>query len=195
MYRKGKHMFMDVLMGPFLHAKANRLQNPPWGASFPSATAPRSCLACCISVIGGILAAVAISGCNLYTPPLYKACKAGDYNLAKKLLSEGADPNTRNSDEEAQPALVAAANNGNSAIVSLLLYHGADVNAAGKRSGWNALMRAACGDRLSGRLTRRMMVSSLLQAGADVNSRDRSGETPLVLRVSQVRQMPKCSGC
>ncbi len=133
------------------------------------------------AVTGAILAAFVMSGCSSNDPPLpplYKACQAGDTAAVEKLLAEGADPNTRASNHEAEPAIVRAAKNGHIKVVELLLKRGADVNAAGKKSRWNALMSAACSDHLN-RITRYPMVIMLLQAGADVRSRDNSGRTPL----------------
>jgi ankyrin repeat protein len=139
----------------------------------------RSTVSFCKMGVGGILVAFIMSGCNPHPPSLCGASDSGDYNLVKKLLSEGADPNSRSPGQAGTPALVSAANNGYARIVSLLLTHGADVNAADKRSGWNALMRAACTDRLSNSLTRLEILRLLVQHGADVNSRDRDGNTPL----------------
>ena len=57
---------------------------------------------------------------------LFDACKNGNIDLVKKLLSYGADVNAKNND--GWTPLHYASRNGHTEIVKLLLEHGVDVN-------------------------------------------------------------------
>lgn len=62
---------------------------------------------------------------------LIEAVKSGDSNRVESLLSGGADPNEPGI-EQGWPALCFAAGQGNTAVVSILLAHGADPLGTGK---------------------------------------------------------------
>jgi ankyrin repeat protein len=91
----------------------------------------------------------------------------------RRLISEGADVNAKNS-KGWTPLIYAARNSESTEIVTLLIEAGADVNAKAD-SGWPPLMYAA------GRYSSiPEIVTLLIEAGADVNYRDVEGYTPLI---------------
>jgi hypothetical protein len=71
---------------------------------------------------------------------LFKAVKGGDISKVRELLSQGINPNERNSSDEA--ALMAAAEKGNLEIFDLLQQAGGDLGARAK-NGSTVLFRAA----------------------------------------------------
>jgi len=102
--------------------------------------------------------------------PLEAACWSGDEEMARLLLSRGADP-ARLGGSLMTP-LTAAASQGHVEIAALLLGHGVDVNMKGP-SGWAALHAAAShGEQI---------VRLLVEGGADVNIESKFGITPLML--------------
>jgi uncharacterized protein len=101
--------------------------------------------------------------------PLFEACSAGCWRLARFLLERGA----RSEPEGGQPALLAAAGGEDDpAGVELLLRHKARVEARG-RLGRSALLEAC----LAGNAA---IVAVLLKAGADAGGADQQGVTPLM---------------
>jgi uncharacterized protein len=95
----------------------------------------------------------------------------GNMDLAKLLLSRGADPN-KAIDRDGDTALMRAAFR-RSAMVPILVAAGADVNAQNK-SGATALMRAAEADLADA-------ARVLLDAGAQVDLRTQRGRTALII--------------
>ncbi len=98
----------------------------------------------------------------------------GDSVKAHELLDAGADPNARLPDGE--PLLVWAAGHTSSRIVRLLLQHGADPQATAPDD-WTAL-HAGVTARFEGVED---TITSLLDAGADINAPDQYGQTPLLI--------------
>ena len=113
-------------------------------------------------------------GANVYARAsnrLYYSSLLGLFRMTRWLLDRGADVNAVMGGR-LHLALIAAAENGHTAVVRLLLEHGAEINT---NEGWhgNALRAAAINDRES-------VVRLLLEKGADVNARgDRHNETAL----------------
>ena len=104
--------------------------------------------------------------------PLITAAATGRAELAKLLLSRGAEVNAVSAN--GITALIAAATveQDQTEIVNELLNRGSRVNVATREEGLTALM-AASGNGYT------KMVQALLAKGADVNARDRSGQTAL----------------
>ena len=75
------------------------------------------------------------------TNPLIAAITAGDRLVVRRLLSEGANPNT--SDESGENALNLAATMGDTAMAKDLLAAGAERDSRGRQSGLTALELAA----------------------------------------------------
>jgi ankyrin repeat protein len=93
---------------------------------------------------------------------------AESIEIVKLLLASGADVNAPKS----WPALVCAAESGNDEVIKLLLENGADINAKNV-SGMSALSRSIYDRKFK---TARLLIAS----GADVDSRDNRGDTPLM---------------
>ena len=94
----------------------------------------------------------------------------GDLGGLKQALADGADPNTMDP-QSGSTVLATAALMGHTKIVSLLLKHGADINAR-SRDGGTALHTAAF-------LGRAETVKFLLEKGADTTLRNNMGGTAL----------------
>ena len=101
---------------------------------------------------------------------LSEAAFTGDIALMKQALADEADPNTKDP-QSGGTLLSIAALMGHTKIVSLLLEHGADVNAR-SRDGGTALHSAAF-------LGRAETVKLLLKHGADISLRNNTGGTAL----------------
>ncbi|XP_066594349.1 ankyrin repeat and KH domain-containing protein 1 isoform X2 [Prorops nasuta] len=99
------------------------------------------------------------------------ACSAGYYELAQVLLAMNANVEDRGVKGDCTP-LMEAASAGHVDIVSLLIAHGADVNAQ-STSGNTPLMYACAGGHEN-------VVRVLLKAGANVEDHNENGHTPLM---------------
>jgi ankyrin repeat protein len=107
---------------------------------------------------------------------LMLASESGCHKVVEKLLEEDADINAK--DHRAKTALILAAGSGHSQVVAALLDKGgADPN-AGSRQGQSALIEATNNGHAK-------VVSKLLAKGANVNARDLSGATPLIVAVKE----------
>lgn len=93
----------------------------------------------------------------------------GHYRIAQMLLDNGALPNIQ---RRVWAPLLCAASHGSNDIVTLLLNHGADIEAK-TDTGMTALARAIYDGQVE-------TVRILLEAGADVNTRDDESNTPLM---------------
>jgi ankyrin repeat protein len=101
------------------------------------------------------------------------AAAEGDVTKVTRLLASGADPNI---EFEGTSALCAAAGEGHSVVVSLLIKHGANVNHHETRPPLSAAVEGG----------HAYVVSILLQHGADYTVVDRStGYTPM--QVAQIK--------
>lgn len=97
-----------------------------------------------------------------YGNALVAACRYGNLNMVELLLGSGADVNTATGGKYGNPLHAAAmGDSGGTEVLTLLLDHGAEVNARGGKFG--TALQAAC---TSGEMKR---VRVLLDRGADVN--------------------------
>ena len=103
--------------------------------------------------------------------PLKTAVWQNNAKLAEILIDAGIDINVEQN-EETSPLYEAAAN-GCISAVSLLIRKGAKVDFINSYNGWTPLMIALSTNHFA-------IVSKLIKAGADVNSKDRNGYTPLL---------------
>src|ERR1700683_5133194 len=104
--------------------------------------------------------------------PLVQAARQGDSQILEAILSQGADPNQR--DAGGLTALILSARGGSAPAVAGLLRHGADPNLAGGAHGWTPWLHAIHKNQLSA-------AQALLDGGAQVDARGRSGETALMM--------------
>jgi len=104
------------------------------------------------------------------TYALIEACRKGELETVKRLLSEGINANSRPMGED--PPLMVAAKMGHLEIVQFLHEKGADINSRNYRKS-TPLSEAA-------RMGRLEIVQFLHQKGADINSRDNRNSTPLI---------------
>lgn len=105
---------------------------------------------------------------------LIDAIKDEDLEVVKKILEQGASPNTKEDDVVGLSVLMMAACQANPEIVQLLLDAGADVFTADKKSGATALHKACQGGDLK-------VAEMLLNAGAFVDAvTPTMGHTPIM---------------
>jgi len=107
---------------------------------------------------------------------LLEAVKTGDIDSARKLLSGGADVDSRDSD--GSTLLMLASHAGNLAMVLALIKAGAEVNACDER-GWTPLMKAAYNAELDRGFAD--VAQALIDAGANVEMPISYGIRPLML--------------
>ena len=105
--------------------------------------------------------------------PLHAACVNGNARMIEMLLEAGADPNTRLAGET---ALMTAARSGSVDALTILITHGADVNAKEPLQQQTALMWAAAENHAAA-------VQLLARHRADLQARSASGFTPLLYAV------------
>jgi ankyrin repeat protein len=117
-----------------------------------------------------LFAVLAFSGCSVQAPPeLFTAIKAGDLDYTKTSLQE--NPKLVNSkDESGNTPLLLAASAGNKDLCEVLIANGAALEAQGQHG--TALHEAAIGNHKD-------IVELLVNKRANVNARDKSGNTPL----------------
>ncbi|XP_004681011.1 PREDICTED: fibronectin type 3 and ankyrin repeat domains protein 1 [Condylura cristata] len=106
---------------------------------------------------------------------LMLACYAGHLDVVKLLRSHGASWETR--DLGGCTALHWAADGGHCHVIEWMIRDGCEVDVADTGSGWTPLMRVSA---VSGN---QRVASLLIEAGADVNRRDKDGKTPLMVAV------------
>ncbi|MGA2594195.1 MAG: ankyrin repeat domain-containing protein [Bryobacteraceae bacterium] len=104
--------------------------------------------------------------------PLFQAAAAGDTPAIEAALSHGADVNQKNA--SGLTALIVAARAGAAPAVETLIRHHANPNLRGGVNDWTPLMHAVHKNQLGA-------VRALLDGGAQVDSRGRSGETALMM--------------
>lgn len=128
--------------------------------------------ACCMKTFRTLAALLVLCSRTLAQDPnalLMDAARSQDTAEVKRLLKEGADPNSR--DRNGRTPLMEAASEGYTQTVRALLENGANVNAT-DRVGWTALFWAAFSRRTE-------TLRALVARGADVNARDGEGRTAL----------------
>ena len=113
---------------------------------------------------------------ELGATPLWLAAENGSAPIIEVLLAAGASPNPRLA--RGETPLMAAARAGGTAAVEALVAAGADIDAAETLRGQKALMWALSEGHLDA-------ARVLLDHGADVHSRSKSGYTPLLFAVRQ----------
>lgn len=102
-------------------------------------------------------------------PPLNIASSHGDYGLVNILLDKGADIN---GDGISTP-IFDSTTHGHYRLAAHLLFQGADPNRASGPHNITPIMRAA-------QLGSYQLVKDLINCGANVNARDKDGNTPIV---------------
>ncbi|KAI8512524.1 Multidrug resistance-associated protein 4 [Branchiostoma belcheri] len=104
---------------------------------------------------------------------LMLACFAGHLEIVKQLRGYGCDWETR--DLGGCTAMHWACDGGHGQVVDWMIQDGAEVDVKDYKSGWTPLFRVAAlnGDPQIAQL--------LIQAGADVNRKDKDGKTPLMI--------------
>jgi ankyrin repeat protein len=110
--------------------------------------------------------------------PLFGVARAGQVEVAKRLLAEGANVNVRN--EKGGSPLHAAACKGQSEMIELLIANGAEVNARAN-NGQTPLHKAANGgDRKDNKPGPGHLAAAkvLLKHGADPLAKDNNGKSP-----------------
>jgi ankyrin repeat protein len=100
------------------------------------------------------------------------------------MIKGGADVNA--SDKSGETPLLSAASSSDADVLSLLLRHGANVNAKGGRNERTPLMEICLSRNASA-----AALDVLAKAGADVNAVDRSGDSALMQAVSSYRPNPE----
>ncbi|XP_052567834.1 fibronectin type 3 and ankyrin repeat domains protein 1 isoform X3 [Peromyscus californicus insignis] len=106
---------------------------------------------------------------------LMLACYAGHLDVVKYLRRHGASWDAR--DLGGCTALHWAADGGHCPVIDWMIKDGCEVDVVDTGSGWTPLMRVSA-------VTGSQNVASLLiEAGADVNMRDKDGKTPLMIAV------------
>ncbi|MFN0315223.1 MAG: ankyrin repeat domain-containing protein [Burkholderiales bacterium] len=128
-----------------------------------------ACLLAAMVMLGAL-------GCGKKDPPgvrLVQAVRDNKMSEVDKLLAQGVDPNSKDSDlKDARTALYHAAVFGYTEIAKKLLEKGATVDLGAPETKQTPLMIAAFNEN-------RDMVILLLGAGAQVNAQDPAGDTPL----------------
>jgi len=112
---------------------------------------------------------------------LFGAARAGQVEVAKRLLAKGADVNVRN--EKGGSPLHAAACKGQPEMIEFLIAKGAKVNARAN-NGQTPLHKAANGGDHKGNKPGSGHLAAakvLLKNGADRTAKDKSGKSPLDL--------------
>nr|XP_060499023.1 fibronectin type 3 and ankyrin repeat domains protein 1 [Panthera onca] len=106
---------------------------------------------------------------------LMLACYAGHLDVVKYLRRHGASWETR--DLGGCTALHWAVDGGHCNVIEWMIKDGCEVDAADTGLGWTPLMRVSA---VSGN---QRVASLLIEAGADVNTKDKDGKTPLMVAV------------
>ena len=133
-----------------------------------------------IAIVNLLLQAGAEVNPRTARSPLELAAGKGNLEVVHALIARGAEVNSSRSN---QNALVAAADRGHLEIVKFLLANGADPNLTGYRSRRTALLAALRPTASPRRPAHDEILRALIQAGADVNWKDDSGNTPLSMAV------------
>ena len=124
-----------------------------------------------LSVIGASVLGVLLSA-SPNDARVADAAMAGDREVVKSLLKQGADVNAAQGD--GTTPLHWAARRGDVELAQMLIYAGANVRATTRLGGWTPLLMAA-------QLGHPKMIETLLNAGSDLKTTTAFGATPLML--------------
>lgn len=109
--------------------------------------------------------------------PLHESARAGRMIVAKLLLKNGADPNQLN--REGKAALFLALKNGRIQLAELLIdKHNAQFDPT-----------AALFDIVNDNVSDRDVIRLLVQRGAQINSYDEAGNTPLIIAINNQQRL------
>lgn len=117
--------------------------------------------------------------------PLLEAVKSGYLEVSSLLIKNGADPDLAN--HERITPLMQAANMGNLQIIDLLLAEVKNIDYS-MESGWNALLSTVDGNNSNDQKVLLEIATKLLAAGANVNSKIKSGKSALHLAILNNRK-------
>lgn len=163
-----KHGKIDVVRSLVLdtHLNPNSRDRKGWTALLRAAKCDQ------LEIVDFLIKAKANMECKTKegNAPLHKAVKRGKLEAVRLLCKSGADTNVENNGQ-ATPLMLAAMHRSAEPHVKVLLKHGADVNKQ-KDVGYTALMICA-------RMGNTRVAKLLLEAEADMELRDKSGETAI----------------
>ena len=125
-----------------------------------------------------LLACVGAGTAAESSPDLLAAIHSGDLSNSRKLLRDGANANT--ADTDGTTALMHAVIESDVKMVSMLIEAGADVNAS-NQAGSTALLYAS---------TNYPMTRRLVSAGANVNAKNKHGATPMTVATLAWNPLP-----
>lgn len=125
---------------------------------------------------------------KVFAEPLANAALMGHVEIVKLLLNAGADINYIREEGTAlhyavrgtgMPAHIIGESLQNAEVAKVLIEAGTDLSLTddpkgGNSKGWTALMTAACYGRVA-------IAKMLIEAGSNINGRDKTGRTPLII--------------
>lgn len=112
---------------------------------------------------------------QIFVPPLIEAVQANDLSEVKKLLENGANPNTQDESSESALAIASRLNSTDIGIVAELLKHKASLD--NRNGDLTTPLHAAV---KSGYYYNAQKIELLLAYGADINAQDLWGKTPFM---------------
>ncbi len=121
-----------------------------------------------------LIGMLVLAGCSWHRPSatVIEAAEAGDTGSLERALDGGEDANQK--DGRGLTALIISARGGSTSAIQVLLRHHADPNLRGGVNAWTPLMHAVHKNHADA-------ARALLDGGARVDDRGRSGETALMM--------------